>query len=234
MSGRVSNLETVHPAIRRAVEQVQSDLAAQGLPFALYETFRGRDRQESGKSRGTSKAGMWESYHNYGTAVDFVGRTPSGQWSWDQSLPWTRLGEIYERAGLGWGGRWKGFVDLVHGQLSRAYSWQELRNGAVADPLLARNGGATAAEWGAWMRWFWPQAPELHHAMIAQLQRSTGLASNNPEELIQAGERVIGGGNLALRSSFPSTKVMVLAGAGVLLLTSLGFVVWRLRRGRTT
>ena len=63
-----------------------------------------------------AKAG--QGYHNYGLAIDFVAMDKAGQPMW-KLTPWEMLGEVGEKLGLEWGGRWKK-PDEPHLQLSLA------------------------------------------------------------------------------------------------------------------
>jgi peptidoglycan LD-endopeptidase CwlK len=67
-----------------------------------------------------------DSMHNYGIGADYVldGMLdrPGVQWSWDLKMDanrdgrndWHQMGELAERCGLVWGGRWKKFTDFPH------------------------------------------------------------------------------------------------------------------------
>lgn len=115
-SPRDNGLARAHPALRPKLEAVDGILAREGLPFARFEVYRSPQTQARALADGRSKAGPWRSYHNFGLATDYVG-VVEGRWSWDSGLPWQRLGEVFEAAGLEWAGRWTTFREMVHGQL---------------------------------------------------------------------------------------------------------------------
>lgn len=149
-----------------------------GLPFRVYETHRGRERQEDGVRRGVSRAHYLQSYHNYGLAADFVGWV-NGSWTWDNSLPWDEVGRHAAMEGLNWGGNWSGFVDRPHVQFSD-FKVRDLKNGLIASPDLSEE----VWGWACWAKWFWEQAPELRPAMARTLQEYTGASSSDYKTLI--------------------------------------------------
>lgn len=102
----------LHPVMREPVRNLLERLNAEGMPFALFEAFRTPDRQrflyQVGRTREMergiiTKARAWQSFHQYGLAVDIVLR-PKGNWSWDDSgknrQAWERLHALGRAAGL--------------------------------------------------------------------------------------------------------------------------------------
>ncbi len=100
----------LHPAFRSRVTRVLAQLAAEGIPFRIFEAYRSPQRQrwlwDQGRSRPgaiVTKAQPWESYHQYGLASDLVLHV-DGQWSWDTAGPraawWKRMQEIGRANGL--------------------------------------------------------------------------------------------------------------------------------------
>jgi peptidoglycan LD-endopeptidase CwlK len=88
----------LHPIMRAAAEAVLADCRAAGLPLRIFEAWRSPERQRYLYAQGRTTNGpivtyakAWQSYHQYGLAVDFVGHV-NGNWTWD--LPqstWNRL-----------------------------------------------------------------------------------------------------------------------------------------------
>jgi peptidoglycan LD-endopeptidase CwlK len=94
----------LHPAFLVKHNALVSALAAEGLPFRLFEGNRLRERQAwlyaSGRTRPgpiVTKAPAGSSYHQYGLAGDYV-LYINGKWSWDVSRQnmekWRRLQEL--------------------------------------------------------------------------------------------------------------------------------------------
>ena len=104
------DLARLHPRMREAVQGLLQQFAAEGLPFRVFEAWRTPERQAwlyaQGRTRPGSKvtgAEPWQSFHQYGMAVDFV-LFEGGRWSWDDSGPrrahWQRLRALVQAAGL--------------------------------------------------------------------------------------------------------------------------------------
>lgn len=100
----------LHPVVRDAVTRTVTDLQSEGFTFEVFEAYRLPQRQAYLFGQGRSRAGAivtqarpWESYHQYGLAVDIVLKV-AGKWSWDASAEyiqaWERLHEIGESYGL--------------------------------------------------------------------------------------------------------------------------------------
>lgn len=82
-------------------EELKQLAAAKRLPIIQpFETYRTPERQRQMIADRTSKAGMWESAHQYGLAVDFVPRI-NGVWTWDVTLDvWDELNRLAKKHGL--------------------------------------------------------------------------------------------------------------------------------------
>lgn len=95
----VFNLAHLHPAARQPFQLLELRLE-DGFRaghtktwFRPFEGYRTPLRQEHLLNvEKTTKAGAWQSAHNYGLAVDFVPWDPETQkWSWDQAHDWDYL-----------------------------------------------------------------------------------------------------------------------------------------------
>lgn len=67
--------------------------------FAPFETYRHPQRQRDALVNKTSRAGPYQSAHQFGLAVDFVPNV-NGKWSWDLKHPWDYLRERAKARGL--------------------------------------------------------------------------------------------------------------------------------------
>lgn len=109
MSLTSANRDTtlLHPALRTRVASVMADIAAANLPLRIFEAWRSPQRQRHLYAQGRTRPGKivtyaqaWESYHQYGLAVDIVGFV-NNSWTWD--LPasvWKKMHEIGKAHGL--------------------------------------------------------------------------------------------------------------------------------------
>ena len=100
----------LHPIVRTAVAATLQELHALGAPFQVFEAFRPPERQAwlyaQGRSRPggiVTKAQAWQSYHQYGLAVDLV-LFRQNAWSWssdgaDAAL-WTLMHKVAAGHGL--------------------------------------------------------------------------------------------------------------------------------------
>ena len=104
-------LENLHPVFREKIKTLVQKLAAENLPFKMFEGFRTPQRQRKLYAQGrttppwyiVTKAKPWLSNHQYGVAADFV-LFENGEWSWDDAGPkgklWSRLHELGREVGL--------------------------------------------------------------------------------------------------------------------------------------
>jgi len=107
----IRNLSLLHPDFRKKVIEIQRILNNEEIPLKIYETFRYPDRQIYVLKNGGSNAKPWQSYHQYGFAVDFViyyGNDPTNysdnKWSWDNKNEhpdwWNRMHMLGKKHGL--------------------------------------------------------------------------------------------------------------------------------------
>lgn len=121
----VKDLNQLHPRMFALVSELLAACNDVPMYFVVLETYRSPERQEALYSQGRTEPGKivtngrpgW-SWHQWRRAVDlgFAGSNP-----WDPKAPWDKLGELGERLGLRWGGRWKS-RDLGHFELPGACS----------------------------------------------------------------------------------------------------------------
>lgn len=90
-----------------------------GYDMALLEGWRSPERQALLAAKGThvTQAGAWQSYHQYGLGADCAFYR-DGKLVISEKDPWAMrgyqlYGEVAERMGLTWGGRWQ-MLDLGH------------------------------------------------------------------------------------------------------------------------
>ena len=111
----------LHPKFRRIAEGLAEDLIRRyeagetKTRFEIFETFRTPDRQLDLLKKGATKAGPFQSPHNFGLAVDYAGvidhqtaldmGDKTGEkvltgWNWSNDLDWTFLRRRAESFGL--------------------------------------------------------------------------------------------------------------------------------------
>jgi len=108
----IRRFDCLHPVFRPVAEGLDKALTrayqagATKTHFKVFETLRHPLRQNELLSRGTTKAGAWESAHQYGLAADFVpylsadealilaakvGERVDPGWNWHSSHDWKFL-----------------------------------------------------------------------------------------------------------------------------------------------
>lgn len=105
--------------VQRLLKVFKAMKEEHGYDMALLEGHRSPGRQALLQARGAhvTMAGAWQSWHQYGLAADCA-FYKEGRLVISERDPWAmrgyRLyGEVAERMGLVWGGRWK-MMDLGH------------------------------------------------------------------------------------------------------------------------
>jgi peptidoglycan L-alanyl-D-glutamate endopeptidase CwlK len=151
-TARNTDLDLLHPVLRDAVTAVQSDLEAAGIPLFVFEAYRSPRRQAFLFAKGRTTPGPkvtfaqpWQSYHQFGLAVDLVFGGP-GKWSWEEphAGDWKRMHEIAKHHGL-----MPLDFETPHVQLAGTSS-NALREGhfpSDGDETWAENMAAACAHW---------------------------------------------------------------------------------------
>lgn len=134
----------LHPAVAQASTKLVAEASKLGIEVVITDDFRSSAEQDALYRQGRDDSGMivtqvkgGESYHNYGLAVDFALRTPSGEVLWDMSYDgndngqadWMEVVAIAKRLGFTWGGDWEDFQDNPHLQMDFGYSIRSLKKG---------------------------------------------------------------------------------------------------------
>lgn len=93
-------INDLHPKMRVAVRRLEDVMLTAGIlaaprtaGFKFFEGYRSPERQAYLRREHpkVTKAGAWQSSHQYGMAADYVWWDPETGWSWDDSLPWAFL-----------------------------------------------------------------------------------------------------------------------------------------------
>lgn len=114
-----------------------------GLRVTLFCTYRSFAEQDAlfRKRDGSTRARGGQSWHNYGLAADIVFLDEKDRPSWGAKHPWQTLGELGEKCGLEWGGRFKSIVDMPH------FQWPTTHGLSLKELCRAYGNGGVAAAW---------------------------------------------------------------------------------------
>lgn len=165
----------LHPTFALLLLKAVLECHSKNFKIYPFEGMRSVERQASLFEQGRTKPGAivtnakpWESWHNYGLAVDLVfdGESRDGiQWSWngDYNTPvvggkakaeWDQVAVIMEAHGFEWAGRWKSFPETPHFQFTGGYST------ATAKTLVTSRG----------LKSFWDQINPQLVAVVTKLK----------------------------------------------------------------
>ncbi|PRO66662.1 peptidase [Alkalicoccus urumqiensis] len=131
----------LHPRVEEAKQELLRRAEAENIRLVITEGYRSPERQDELYARGRSAGGdivthaaAWESYHNYGLAIDYALETDDGL-VWDTETDfngsgepdWLEVATIAKDIGFEWGGDWHGFRDYPHLQMTFGLSIDELQ-----------------------------------------------------------------------------------------------------------
>lgn len=122
-------LDDLHPAFRPQATEYVARLVEAGFVFLIVDTLRTPEEHAYNLEHGTSWSRV--SNHLYGLAIDVcpyaeyrLHGADKLMWDWRNPV-WTKMGEIGERMGLDWGGRWRQ-KDMAHFEHARASRIRDL------------------------------------------------------------------------------------------------------------
>jgi peptidoglycan L-alanyl-D-glutamate endopeptidase CwlK len=134
----------LNPLVKERSDQLVQQAAKKGIVIMITDGFRSVEAQDQLYEKGRTSDGNivtnakgGESYHNYGLAIDFALKTPSGNVIWDRQYDgnkngiadWTEVVQIAKTLGFQWGGDWAQFKDYPHLQMDFGLTLAELQNG---------------------------------------------------------------------------------------------------------
>lgn len=119
------NWALLHDDFSQRLLRVFKAMREEGYELVLLEGYRSPERQRELAAIGehVTRADAYQSYHQFGLAADCA-FLRNGKIVISERDPWAmqgyvRYGELAEREGLTWGGRWK-LMDFGHVELRRA------------------------------------------------------------------------------------------------------------------
>jgi peptidoglycan L-alanyl-D-glutamate endopeptidase CwlK len=129
-------IEDLLPVVQDKVKTFVDLCHQNDIDLLVTSTYRDNESQDAlyaqgrtlpGKKVTNAKAG--QSWHNYRCAVDVV-PLRNGKPVWDGNDPvWKKVGELGEKAGLEWAGRWVKFKELAHFQYTGGKTLAQLQLG---------------------------------------------------------------------------------------------------------
>lgn len=148
--------DSLNPIVQERANQLVEMAAAKGIGILITDGFRSVEEQDQLYKKGRSSTGSivtyakgGESYHNFGLAVDFAIKLPSGDVIWDMQYDgngngladWYEVADLAKELGFEWGGNWEGFKDYPHLQMDFGLAISELQKGKrpQTEVLLVEN-----------------------------------------------------------------------------------------------
>jgi peptidoglycan L-alanyl-D-glutamate endopeptidase CwlK len=132
MSRKINDLE---PLVAMLCQQFVEECEKQGISVIITSTYRGLEEQAALYAIGRTKPGNrvtnakpGQSMHGYRIAFDFV-PIIHGKAVWNNSELFTKCGEIGEKVGLEWSGRWKIMRESCHFQVTQGHNLAYFQDG---------------------------------------------------------------------------------------------------------
>ena len=135
------DINDLNPRVAEMCNEFVNCCKAAGIDILITSTYRDCNSQAKLYALGRSKPGKkvtnakpGYSFHNFKVAFDFV-PIKNGKAQWNDMALFTQCGEIAERCGLEWAGRWKSFKELAHCQFTGGLTLAQFRAGvSLPDP----------------------------------------------------------------------------------------------------
>lgn len=134
------DLKDLHPAARERATKWLAECKKAGIDVLITCTYRDHEAQNRLYAQGRTKPGKvvtnargGSSFHNYAVAWDFV-VMKHGKPMWNDLKSFRAAGEIAEKLGCEWAGRWKSFKELAHIQFTGGLTLRDLRAGKHPQP----------------------------------------------------------------------------------------------------
>ena len=136
------DIKELHPTVRTMALDLQMRCRALGVDLLITSTYRDYESQDALYAQGrtapghivtNAKGGF--SFHNFRVAFDVV-PLRNGKPVWDTTGEngklWQEIGELGEKCGLEWAGRWTGKLrESAHFQWTNGLTLHDLQAGKV-------------------------------------------------------------------------------------------------------
>lgn len=131
------DIKDLHPLVAKRAQEFLDACRIRGLNVIITSTYRSIEEQNDLYAQGRTKPGNvvtnakgGDSYHNWRVAFDFA-PVINGVIPWNNKALFMQIGEVGEKCGFEWGGRWTTFLDLPHLQMTLGYTLNDFKNGKV-------------------------------------------------------------------------------------------------------
>jgi peptidoglycan L-alanyl-D-glutamate endopeptidase CwlK len=128
-------ISELHPFVAEKCRAFIGACNTAGIDIVITSTYRDLESQAALYAQGRTAPGKnvtnakpGRSYHNYRVAFDFA-PIVNGKIPWNDAALFSRCGEIAEKCGLEWAGRWKAMRELAHCQYTGGLTLEDLRQG---------------------------------------------------------------------------------------------------------
>lgn len=137
----IKRITTLHPKIISEIGDILVECEKAGVGIRITSAFRTAKEQNDLYAIGRTLPGKivtnakaWQSFHNYGLAVDICLYHKDGSISYslnedldqDGILDWMEVVKIFKAHGFEWAGDWITFKETPHFQKSFGYTWEKL------------------------------------------------------------------------------------------------------------
>lgn len=131
------NINDLLHVVQPLVSGFIAECLKEGIDVIITSTFRDIESQNALYAQGrttpgaivtNAKGGM--SFHNYRCAFDFC-PIVGGKAMWGRPDLFEKCGEIGEKLGLTWAGRWTSFKEMAHCQYTNGLTIHDLQAGKV-------------------------------------------------------------------------------------------------------
>lgn len=138
----IKRIATLHPKIVSEISDILIECEKNNVSIRITSAFRTAKEQEDLYTIGRSKPGRivtkaraFESFHNYGLAVDIcllhkdksISYSLTEDLDYDGISDWLEVVKIFKSKGYEWGGDWQNFKETPHFQKTFGYKHQDLK-----------------------------------------------------------------------------------------------------------
>lgn len=136
------DINKLNPYVKAKVIELQEICKSKNIKLGISETIRTDERQDYLYAQGRTRPGTIvtnakgadkQSYHQWGLALDIFQNLKGSEY--ERSFLNT-VGEIAESIGFEWGGRWLGFQDAPHLQMTFGLTIQDLKEGKKVEEAV--------------------------------------------------------------------------------------------------